>query len=107
MSPPCRCGRGPETAAHLILHCTELTSRRRTLHEALGRPLQTCIDLTDATREKEAAAIIVRWFLKLESLQEYRLAQRIAATADERTGGMQEGKGARAEPNLGEAKHQG
>lgn len=43
------------------------------------RPLRTCRDLADATREG-AAAIIVRWFLdKLE----YGLAQRIAATASE------------------------
>lgn len=94
MSRLCRCGRAPETATHLVLHCAELTDQRRALDAVLGRPLRTCRgDLADATREKAMAATIVRWLLKLERLQEYKLVQRIVAMADEKVGGDTEGRG--------------
>lgn len=104
--PPCRCGRTPETAAHLILHCTDLATQRRALDEALGRPLRTCRDLADATMKKESAETIVRWVLRLERLQEYRLAQRIAAAAGERIGGNAGGRGRGAVQVQGEAEQQ-
>lgn len=104
MSPLCRCGRAPETAAHLILHCAELADQRRALDEALGRPLRTCRDLADATREKETAAIVVRWFLRLERLQEYRLAQRIATTVEGRTGEDAGGQGRRGRTGPGRSR---
>lgn len=107
MSPLCRCGRASETAAHLILHCTELTDQRRALDEALERPLRTCRDLADATREKGTAAIVVRWFLKLERLLEYRLAQRIAATTDGRTGGDTEEQGRQGQTRPGRGRAAG
>lgn len=42
-----------------VLHHTELTTQRRALNEAPGRPLRTCRDIVNATTGKVLAAIIV------------------------------------------------
>lgn len=57
--------------------------------------------------EKESAAIIDRWFLRVERLQEYRLAQKLQRQAVKGWMGTQEDKVARAEPEPGEAEQQG
>lgn len=64
----------------------ELTTQRRVLDKALGRPLRTCSGLADATMAKESAPILVRWFLILERVWDYKLAQRLATPDGERIG---------------------
>jgi hypothetical protein len=73
-SPLCSCGSEPETPDHLILRCSETDAAREELAARLGRPLRTRRDLREATEKAATAGTLVRWFLRLGKLPEYRVA---------------------------------
>ena len=67
-----------ETAAHITLHCLSYEAERRDLQNMLPRPIRTTRDLAEITSSEGAALTLVRWFLRLGRLKEYRLAIRLA-----------------------------
>ena len=78
-TPRCRCGSGAvETASHLVLNCELLERERWALSQRVPPPLRTHRDFMAAITDSEKAATIVRWFLTLGRLQEYRLAIKTA-----------------------------
>ena len=79
MTPLCRCGRGPETATHLVLDCADLVEERAQLRRALAPAnMRTRRDYAAATEGKHAV-ILVRWLLATGRFPEFRLARRVAA----------------------------
>jgi hypothetical protein len=67
-TPLCRCGRAPETVAHLVLRC-----QNQELKD--GRPqLRDRHALMEALGNCSSAARIVTWLMSLGTLAEYRLA---------------------------------
>jgi hypothetical protein len=81
-SPLCGCGQAPETAPHLALTCVDTTEDRLQLQTNLY-PMRTMRDFIRATLDKAEAKQLVRWFLALGRLQEYRLAMEIQEEEDQ------------------------
>ena len=82
-TPRCPCGDAPETAAHLVLDCRDLTQQREDLRQSLSpRDLRTFRDFAAATAKKKSARILVRWLLSTGGFPEFRLAERYRAKAD-------------------------
>ena len=79
-TPLCSCGTARETAFHMATECQIHEPRRQGLLNALApRALRTMSDFTAALHDPSAALTIVRWTLRLNRLQSYRLANRIHA----------------------------
>ena len=99
-SPLYSCGRVPETVCHLTIECPETARAREKLAEALGpTPLRTSRDFATALRHPFHAQIIVRWFLGLNRLKEYRVALRIGGRSGKRRKRDNEAAGNRYAPN--------
>ena len=78
-TPRCRCGNGAiETASHIVLDCELLERERQALSRRVTVPLRTHRDFMESLTDPKTATTVVRWFLSLGWLQEYRLAIRIA-----------------------------
>ena len=69
VSPACRCGAEAETFDHIILECPQ-TDRTKLPTEAP----QTAAELMTALKGTQAARPLLRWFIQLGRLPEYRLA---------------------------------
>lgn len=91
-TPLCRCGNGPETPEHILLFCTLLTTERQELQAALPVAARTRTDIEALTNKPDTAATLVRWFLRLQRLQEYRTAVRIFPPDAEDPRGTEDGQ---------------
>jgi hypothetical protein len=78
----CPCGDAPETAAHIVLDCRDLTQQREALRRTMApQALCTYRDFATATSRKKCAPKLVRWLLTTGRFPEYRLAERYRAEA--------------------------
>jgi hypothetical protein len=93
LTPLCRCGRAPETVAHLVLKCQDQEIKD-------GRPqLRDRHALMEALGNRSSAARIITWLMNLGRLAEYRLALELEREGVEED--LEEGEGT---GNLGSAK---
>ena len=84
-SPLCSCVGAPETAEHLIIRCPETEEAREQLVRAVApEPLRSRRDLEAILRHPLHAQTVVRWFLRLGRLTEYRLALQIGGESKAR-----------------------
>src|SRR5262245_156704 len=77
-TPLCRCGTGPETQEHLVVHCPDLRAER---HGILGPgrpPPRTRRDFAEASWNPRTGGTLAKWVLRTGRLTEYQLAQRLA-----------------------------
>ena len=82
-TPLCPCGRGEETPAHLVIHCSGLTEERERLRRELApHALRTSRDFAAITADRNRAPIVVKWLLATGRFPEFRLARRYAALQD-------------------------
>jgi hypothetical protein len=103
LTPQCAaCTEEWETPDHLALRCPATVTARTQLYSRLGRPLRTRHDLALATEAPESAGILVRWFLTLGRLPEYRVAAAEAwatSQAESAAGGPDEGYSSEESPD--------
>ena len=83
-TPWCQCDRGKETAAHLVLDCSELLQQRIEL-QRLQQPLalRTYQDFIEATSQPRRARQLVHWLLSTGRFPEFRLAERYRREEEE------------------------
>ena len=83
-TPWCRCDRGQETAAHLVLDCGELL-QQRTEFQRLQQPLaiHSYRDFIEATTQPRRAKQLVQWLLSTGRFPEFRLAERYRREEEE------------------------
>ncbi len=83
-TPWCQCDRGKETAAHLVLDCSELLQQRTEL-QRLQQPLalRTYQDFIEATSQPRRARQLVHWLLSTGRFPEFRLAERYRREQEE------------------------
>jgi hypothetical protein len=80
-SPLCSCGLAPETPCHIAVDCPLTATARNRLAVSLApRTLRSYRDFAAALTDPDRAQTIVRWFLKLNRLKEFRLAVEIGGT---------------------------
>ncbi|KJR80636.1 uncharacterized protein SPSK_10973 [Sporothrix schenckii 1099-18] len=69
-SPECHCGGGEETAAHVLLDCTDVPPRPPDWPSTINELQQTL-------HTGRTARPLLRWLLRSERLPEYRLAREL------------------------------
>jgi hypothetical protein len=92
-SPLCSCGLAPETSYHIAVDCLfTAIARDRLAISLVPRALRSHRDFAAALTDLDRAQTIVRWFLKLNRLKEFRLAVEIGGTSKERAAKRASGK---------------
>ena len=72
-SPICSCGVAPETTYHVFLQCPTTRGYR----ENLPIPLRSSRDVRMALDDEKTAGEIAKWFLRLQKLPQFLLAQKL------------------------------
>jgi len=72
-TPMCQCGRAEETASHIIAFCPRFITQR----DSLTSPPQGRLDIRTLVDTPEGAKRVGRWFLKLQILPQFRLAEEL------------------------------
>jgi hypothetical protein len=92
-SPLYSCGLAPETPYHIAVdYLLTATARDRLAISLAPRALRSHRDFAAALTDLDRAQTIVRWFLKLNRLKEFRLAVEIGRTSKERAAKRASGK---------------
>ena len=73
ITPICSCGEAPETTYHVLLNCPQTRLHR----DNLPIPLRTSRDTRMALDDKKLAGEVALWFLKLQKLPQFLLAQKL------------------------------
>jgi hypothetical protein len=85
-TPRCPCGDAPETTAHLVLDCQDLTQQREELRRLMApKAMRTYRDFASATTRENTAHKLVRWLLSTGRFPEFRLAEQYRAAAVQAT----------------------
>lgn len=79
-SPMCQCGRAEETASHIIAFCPRFVAQRG----SLTSPPADRLDIRTLVSTPKGAKRIARWFLKLQILPQFRLAEELMREEEEK-----------------------
>jgi hypothetical protein len=83
-TPRCSCGRGHETACHIVTECLNNKEDREALYKRVApTALRSRRDFAAALNDPDTAAIVVRWFLRQERIPHFALATQIGGETGE------------------------
>ena len=78
-SPACQCGWAKETAAHVIAHCPRFNGIRHWIAD----PRTGQVDIKSLTSSSKGARKLAKWFIQLQLLLQFNLAEELLYQGEE------------------------